>query len=255
MQALFHHIVTLLQKGWKSSFNFFEPKELSTLGLVSALTTVRATKIIFTYFSWWLLLWGLWIDLYVDGTTLFGRFTEYVTPLWYSIGMGARWYIATIMAIMFVIVLSVRASLEVKNAQYYLTYVPYGLFFGVYFLVIPHVFAMPLFLLASFFFLDGVNSPRNALYSAVNGVILYAYSFPFIVCMGAVHGLLYNIYAWAWSIAFIDEYHAVAYVLKYAGSVVLYTFFAAMVHSLYVRVVKGQSKNKLFWRVRHVAKG
>lgn len=254
MQVSFDKIVATLSKGWKASLNFFEPKELTTLGLVSVNTTVRASLLLFRYFSWWLLLWGLWIDLYVDGTTLFGRFTEYVTPLWYSIGMGPRWYILTIMAIAFVIILSVRASLEAKKGAYYLEYVPRLLFFAPLFVFMPHIFAVPVFLFTSFFLLDGPDTLKALLYAVYNGFMMCAYYAPFIFCMGALHGVLYNIHYWLWSITFIDEYHFVAYLLKYTGSMVLYTFFAAMVHTFYLRVVQSNSTNKLFWRVRRTAK-
>lgn len=250
MKLSVEQIGATLIKGWKSSLNFFEPKELTTMGLVSANTTLRATTLLLKYFSWWLLLWGLWIDLYVDGTTLFGRFTEYVTPLWYSIGMGPRWYIMTLMAITFVVILSVRASLEAKQPAYYLTYVPRLLFFAPFFLFLPHIFAAPIFLFATFFLLDGPNSPKGALAALYNGAVVCAYYLPYVVCMGAVHGLLYNIHSWFWGMTFVDEYHFVAYLTKYMGSILLYTFFAAMVGAFYQRVVKGNSSNRLFWRVR-----
>ena len=106
--------MTLLQSSWEASLGLFEPKEMNALVLVSLNTTWRALQPIIKYFHGGCL-FGCYIDLFVDGNALFGGLWEYARPMWYSIGLAPRLYVATMLFITFVMMLSLRASLHAKK--------------------------------------------------------------------------------------------------------------------------------------------
>ena len=240
------NIITTLQRSWQASFNFFEPKELRTIVLLSLNTTLRAAVPLAKYFSWWLLLWGCYIDLYVDGNALFGGLWEYARPMYYAIGLAPRLYVMTMLVITFFMMLSVRASLSVKQPVYYLQHIPRLLLFIPLYILVPQIFVMPIFWFIVFFYLDAPYTVKNWGCAIYNGAMLWVANMPFIVIMGALHGVLFHIHRMLWDMTFIEEYHFFAYIVKYSTSMLLYMLFVAMLATIYTRVVSGNSSNPLF---------
>lgn len=238
--------LTMIQQGWQASFNLFEPKELRTIVLLTLNTTLRALVPMAKYFSWWLLLWGCYIDLYVDGNALFGGLWEYARPMYYAIGVAPRLYVLTMLVITFIMMLSVRASLFAKQPVYYLQHFPRLLLFAPLYVLVPQIFVMPVFWFMVFFYLDAPYTLKSWAYSVYNGLILWAANMPFIVIMGALHGVLFHVHRMLWDMTFIEEYHFFAYVVKYSTSMILYMLFVSMLATIYTRVVNSNSSNPLF---------
>lgn len=246
-RALGRFLHTVFYK-WYTSLDLFEPKELTLMMLVTLNTVVRSTGLLFKYFSWWFFIWAGYIDLYIDGFGLFSRLWEYATPLIYSIGFEPRLYLATLLMGVFTIVLSVRSSIEAKKFNYFAKYAKYVPFFALFFFALPHMYTMPFFWLSSFFLLDARPGVYSAIMSLYNGVVLnFAYA-PFLLCVGAAHGILFDIHRLLWDLTALEEYHFAPYAAKYTTSVLLYVFFVATLHTFYVRVVQANSANPLFWR-------
>ncbi|MDQ5890872.1 MAG: hypothetical protein QG604_746 [Candidatus Dependentiae bacterium] len=240
---------TLLHK-WYASIDLFEPKELTMLSLASLNTLVRSSSLLLCYFSWWLLLWTGYVDLYIDGTGLFSHFWEYFTPMYYGIGAAPRIYLCSLMIVSFVMMLSVRSSLEAKTAGYFIRYSARLPFYALLFFVVPQIYTIPVFWLISFFLFDAQYSLKSFFYSIYNGLILNLMYAPFLLCVGAAHGLLFELHALIWNLTPLDEHYFVPYATKYGVSMILYLFFVAMLHTFYVRVVQSDSTSKWFWRVR-----
>jgi hypothetical protein len=247
MHEMLHHIV----QQWYETFEFFEPRELATLLYTSCKTMQRVVRSMIRYFSWWLLLWTGLIDLFVDGEGVFGHMWEYWRPLYYSIGVDPRIHVVTVAIVVFFITLAARASIEAKNARYFIRYLPRIFGYGVLFFLLPHIYSIPLFWLAAFFFYDTKNTWRGLMHSLFNATMFVASYAPFVVVHGAAHGVVFHLYKLVWECLNIEEYHGFAYALKYAGSLVLYLFFVAMLATLYARVVHSNSRNPLFLRLRN----
>jgi len=77
---------------------------------------------------------------------------------------------------------------------------------------------------------------------------LYA---PFLVCIGAAHGVLFHIHRFVWEMTSLDEYHFAPYAAKYTTSLVLYLLFVTMLYAFYARVVQANSANQVFLRLKH----
>lgn len=118
--------------------------------------------------------------------------------------------------------------------------------FAPLYLLMPHIFVMPIFWFMAFFVLDAPRELRAWGAAVYNGFMLWLAYAPFVIMMGAVHGVLFGIHREVWDITFIEEHHVVAYLFKYSVSVLLYLFFVAMLGAFYTRVVAGNSSNKLF---------
>lgn len=229
---------------WKKAFALFDPKELTTLFLVSLKTTVRATKLMGVYFFWLLAFCG-YFDAFIGGSLIFGRLSHHFRPLMYSRGLAPRLYLGCLVLAMFFTILSARTSLEAKQLRYYLSYLTMLPLFFVLFAVIPHYFLMPVFVLSSFFLLDGEGGLGGLFRSAVNGFLAWLGYAPFLVSMGGAYGLLYNCYEWSWNASFAGVRSPYLYVTKFVLSFVLFVFFVSLVSSLYLKVK--HSNQKLFW--------
>lgn len=229
---------------WKKAFALFDPKELTTLLLVSLKTTARTTKLMGVYFFWLLAFCG-YFDAFIGGSLIFGRLSHHFRPLMYSYGLAPRLYLVCLLLVMFFTILSARASLEAKQLRYYLSYLTMLPLFFVLFAAMPHYFLMPLFVLSSFFLLDGEGSVGGVVRSAVNGFLAWLGYAPFMISMGGAYGLLYNCYEWAWNASFFGMRSPYLYVAKFVVSYLLFVFFVALVGSLYLKVK--HSNQKLFW--------
>jgi hypothetical protein len=229
---------------WKKAFALFDPKELSTLFLVSLKTTVRASKLMGVYFFWLLALCG-YFDAFIGGSLIVGRLPHYFRPFMYSQGLAPRLYLICLLLVMFFTMLSVRASLEAKQARYYLGYLSMLPLFFVLFSVMPHYFLMPLFVLSGFFLLDSEGSLTSVVRSAANAFFAWLGYAPFMVSMGGAYGLLYNGYEWLWNSSFYGTRSPYLYVAKFVLSFVLFVFFVSLVGALYLKVK--HSNQKLFW--------
>ena len=229
---------------WKKALALFDPKELSTLFLVSLKTTIRATKLMAIYFFWLIAFCG-YFDAFIGGTLIFGRLSDYLRPLVYAHGLAPRLYLLTAMLLMFFTVLSVRASLEAKGLAYYLRYTPMLLLFLPLFALLPHFFLMPVFLLSAFFLMDSSFCAMSLVRSVANAFLCWLGYAPFLVSMGGAYGLIYNCYEWAWNASFIGVRSPYLYVIKFSLSCALFIFFASLVGSLYLKVK--HSNQKLLW--------
>ena len=246
-RALGRFLHTVFYK-WYTSLDLFEPKELTLISLVTLNTMVRSSGLLLKYFSWWFFIWAGYIDLYIDGFGLFSRLWEYATPLFYSIGFEPRLYLATLLLGVFFIILSIRSSLEAKAFGYFVKYLCCLPFFGLFFFALPHMYTLPFFWLSCFFLLDARPGLYSAVMSLYNGVVLNLAYAPFLLCVGAAHGILFDVHRLLWDLTSLEEYHFAPYAAKYTTSVLLYVFFVATLHTFYVRVVQANSANSLFWR-------
>ncbi len=237
----------LLHK-WYTSLELFEPKELSVLVFASLNTVLRSSGILLRDFSWWLFVWTAYIDLYIDGSGLFCRLWEYSTPLYYSIGFEPRLYLFFLMFTAFMMILSVRSSIEAKTLGYFMRYTSRLPFFAILFFVIPQIYALPVFWLATFFFCDASLSLRSFWRSIYNAVVLNLMYAPYLLCVGALHGIFFHVHRLLWELTPLEEYYFAPYATKYTTSLVLYLFFIAMVYSFYVRTVQSNSANQIFLR-------
>ncbi len=251
MQHSRENIMHSLLHMWYTSFDLFEPKELGLLCLVTLNTMVRSSALVLYYFSWWLLVWAGYIDLYIDGSGIFCHLWEYATPLYYAIGFEPRLYLLTLAVSVFIFLLAVRSSLEAKRFSYFIRHTKRLVFFLPLFFVLPHIYIFPVFWLSSFFLLDARHSVRGFVYSLYNGVVLSTAYAPFLICIGAAHGVLFHIHRFLWEMTSLDEYHFAPYAAKYTTSLVLYLFFVTMLYAFYARVVQANSANTLFLRLKH----
>ena len=246
-RALISFVRTVFHK-WYASLDLFEPKELSLLCLASLNTLVRSSGLLVKYFSWWFFVWAGYIDLYIDGFGLFSRFSSYGKLLYYAIGFEPRLYLSTIMLGVFLIVLSLRSSIQPKTFGYFLSAGRYLIPFSLLFFTLPHTYTMPLFWLTTFFLFDARGDIRSFFMSIYNGAVLSLMYAPFLLCVGAAHGILFNVHRLLWDLTALEEYHFAPYAAKYTTSILLYVFFIAMLHTFYVRVVQSNSGDRLFWR-------
>ncbi len=242
------HSLHILFYKWYTSLDLFEPKELSLIALVTLNTLVRSSSLLLRYFSWWFFVWAGYIDLYIDGFGLFSRLWEYATPLYYSIGFEPRLYLVTLMLGVFLMVMSVRSSIEAKTFSYFFSSPKKLCAFAVMFFALPHMYTMPFFWLSSFFLFDSPAGLRAMVMSAYNGIVLNLAYAPFLLCVGAAHGILFDLHRLLWDLTALEEYHFAPYAAKYTTSALLYLFFIATIHTFYVRVVQANSSNPLFWR-------
>jgi len=238
---------TLFHK-WYASLDLFEPKEMTLIGLVTLNTVVRSSGLLVRYFSWWFFVWAGYIDLYIDGYGLFSRLWEYATPLYYSIGFEPRLYLITLAMAVFLMLLSVRSSIEPKNGRYFLAAITSFVPFSILFFVLPHMYTAPFFWLSAFFLFDARPGLSRVVMSVYNGVALNLAYAPFLLCVGAAHGILFDIHRLLWDLTALEEYHFAPYAAKYTTSALLYLFFVATLHTFYVRVVQAHSGNQFFWR-------
>lgn len=238
MSRAFFHFPRLLFRRWLASFDLFEPKELSLLFLATLNTLLRSGRIVFANF-FWLFAAAAYLDLRVDGSGLFSHFWQYTQPLYYGLGGEPRAYLCTLMLGVYVILLTVRSSLERKDAWYFARYAKWLPFFAVLFFLIPQVYALPLFWLAAFCMFDASYSVAGLARSLYNGGMIAFLYFPYLLCLGAAHGILFHLHRIAWEFTAVDDHHFFPYAAKYATSILLYLFFVAMLHTFYVRVVQG----------------
>lgn len=232
---------------WKKAFALFDPKELTTLLLVTAKTTGRATSLLLRYFFWLLpVCW--YTDAHIGGVYLFDRFSEYVHPVLFAPDLFARVHLVAVFLLMFFTVLSVRASLEAKDVRYYLVYSPALLWFAASFLLVPHLFLVPVFILSAFFLLDGPRNAASWLRSVVNGFLAWIGYAPFLVSAGGAYGLLYNIHGLVWNIGCGSSMSFLCGAVKFSLSFVLYVFFVSLLSAFYLKVK--HSNQKLFWYER-----
>jgi hypothetical protein len=223
------------------SLGYFEPKELEILLLTSLKTTLRATWLMTKYF-FWLFLPGVYMELIVGGDSDFGRLWEYITPVALTPGMTGKIFATISLLLTFFIILSVRASLKAKQASYYTGFLSRIILFAALFLILPHLFLIPVFWFATFFFFDGSHSIGNWLRSLYNSLILTLGYAPFIAFIGVFHGVIYRLHNFVWALVSVGEYQAFVFLAKYLLSVVIYIFFVAMLGNFYLRVKHGNSK-------------
>jgi len=226
---------------WYSSLNLLEPKEVSLLALSAANNMLRSVPALIKNFSWWLFVWAGFVEWRVDGSGLFCRLAEYRTPLLQGVGANASIYTVTSGLCVFVLIALVRSSLQQKTLSYYVRMSGRLIFFLPLFVLLPHAYMLPALWLAAFFLCDAPFGIRAALLSLYNGAVLSFLYAPFLLCLGALHGLLFNLHAFVWELFSIERHMAVFYAAKYATSVVLYLFFLAMLYAFYARVVQGRA--------------
>jgi len=239
-------VMRVLVDAWQKSLSLFELRELSVMLLVTLKTAGRATWLTTKYFGWWLVVAICYFDLYFDGVGVFSRFWEYGRPLIYSSGLMPRVYLGLLALLAYVIVLSVRASIEVKRFWYYLSYFVRFFIFFTFFVALPQWFLLPVFWFAVFFFFDGPYSLIGIGRSLLNGVVLCAAYLPFILGVGSLHGVLFYLYQYVWSKGYINEQNLSVYFVKFFISIIIYILFVSMLHTLYVKVKHGNQK--LFWK-------
>jgi len=248
MRHAAYAMVKQLFHRWNASFDLLEPKEVMMLAFATLNSFLRSATLLFLYFSWWLFLWGGFVDLRIDGNALFCRFVDYLPFLHMGISSDAVIYLLTLAFSTFFMLLSVRSSLERKTLGYFVRYTGRFIPFLLYFCFLPHVYAVPVFWLASFFLFDARKPFRSIGTSLYNGALLTLLYAPYLICVGAFHGILYHLHGMIWDIVPVGHFHLVAYAAKYATAVLLYLFFVATIHAFYVRIVQSDTTNKLFWR-------
>gem|GEM_PF-3822344 len=132
---------------WKESIELLKWKNLRLI-LLASLNNFRRSLITFIkYFGW--------IALFLPFVK-----TPITTALW-------------VLCVQFIFILSSRASIEIKNYKYFLTYSPY--FWGVFLLCF--IFA-PIGWISSFFFVDSKNNSRNLVLAFKNGIKFTIYYLP-----------------------------------------------------------------------------
>lgn len=244
-------VVGKIRESLKLSLGYFDPKELEILLLTSLKTTMQGAWKMIKYFSWWLFIFGAYIELVVDGPAIFGRLWEYITPLVMTPDIKSKVFGVTMLLLIFFVMLSVRASLQIKKTSYYLSYLLRLPLFIALFLILPQLFLFPVFWFATFFFLDAQHSLGAWLRSLYNGVMLSVGYAPFVIFIGAFHGVLYHLHNFAWSLIYIEDCYGTAYSIKFTTSALLYLFFAAMLGNFYLRVK--HSNGKLFLKGKKAA--
>jgi len=237
-----------LLHSWYISLDLFEPKELGVMVFASLNSMLRSSGVLLRDFSWWLFVWTAYIDLYIDGSGLFCRLWEYTTPLYYSVGFEPRLYLSSLMVSAFVILLNVRSSIEAKTLGYFVRYSSRLPFFALLFFCVPQIYAVPVFWLAAFFFFDATLGFRSFGRSLYNGAVLNLLYAPYLLCVGALHGIFFHVHRLLWELTPLEEYYFAPYATKYTTSLLLYLFFVTMLHTFYVRVVQANSTNQSFWR-------
>jgi len=235
-----------LLHSWHQSIDLFEPKELSLVLLASLNATVRSLGILFKNGLWLLFVWAGYVDLRIDGSGLFCHFWDYTQPLYFSLGWEPRVYLLTLMLAAFVIILSARSSLEAKTLGYFMRGMKRLPFVALLFFVIPQIYAIPIFWLTTFFLCDSPVSFYSFVRSVRNGILLSFLYAPYLLCLGALHGILFHMHRLAWDLTPLEEHYFVPYATKYATSVLLYLLFVVMLHTFYVRVVQANTTSSLF---------
>lgn len=230
-------------QGISSSLHFFSPDHLKTVLFLIFKTFKRETLTFFKFFILPILPLGIatYLDLLADGEAYFASQWEYIRPLFNGTIGGLS--LANIIITAFVVygaVLSARASLEPKSKAYFLQ----ALFrfppFLLLFIVLPHFFLFPVFLLSVFFFLDTSFSFKGFFNSLINGVGCTLYFLPLFVAFGGVSAVLFHATQLALpSLLFKSlgtSTYFVSYTIRFLLSLLYYLFFVATVTTLYTRI-------------------
>jgi|SRR5579859_3678480 len=159
-----------LFKSWHESLLVFSQEQRKLLGLV-ALKTVRDTYLLLVK-QWWFLIPVLFVPCVYH---LHGFVLYTLAAVWLS-----------------QVVLSIRASINLKNYAYFISYNGDHLLIpiGVLVLLISKVFflAGPLLPFFIFFYLDIPLSPMNVLISFARSIVFVVFNFPLMII---VYGLFF----------------------------------------------------------------
>jgi hypothetical protein len=165
---------------WRESCMFFVSSDARIYPLLILNTFFRTIKLLTTYFFWFIpfllyshvkLLQEL-LDLNITPTAHMFTFTSLSSAL-------AETFIC------FIIILSVRTSLEPKNLTYFVYFSPY-LFLYAIFWMFPHISIFPLVWLASFFFFDTDCSIKSFFWAIIRGISMIVYFLPLFFVVGLI---------------------------------------------------------------------
>jgi len=234
-------VVRKVRESLKHSLSYFEPKELEILLLTTIKTTLYGAWLMLKYF-FPLIIFGAYIEMVVEGPALFGRLWEYATPFFLTHDVRSKVFGGTLLLLIFLVILSVRASLQAKKTGYFVQFFPRIILFSVLFVLLPQLFLFPALWCVAFFFFDAGHSLSGWLRSLYNGLLLIIGYAPFIAFIGVFNGVLYHLHNFIWSLIYIEAYFMTAYSLKFVTSGFLYMFFVAMLGNFYTRVKHSNAK-------------
>lgn len=215
-----------LFEGWKDSCNFLGWSELRLILLASANTLRRSFFLVARYGTPFIALatvlhafaHGSWRDCIYQSLEI------YSNPV--MIAAQLSWAL-----VMFITVMSIRASLEAKTANYYLPYLGRLPFFFMLSYLPPHYSLFLVQWFTVFFFLDDVGSPFTAARAAYNGFKLFVCYLPLMISITIPFGLLYLggnflLNFIIPSSASLGLFNAVRFLLFYGIDLVLLSFLA-----------------------------